>query len=1015
MSSDDGAELSVHRGFRVGEWLVQPSLNRLTRGSESVTLEPRAMDLLAFLARHAGKVVSRETIIDAVWAQQFVGEAVLRQTIAALRSALGDDAKNPTYIETISKRGYRLMIEPVPAWQDAAPPEEIEDREAAPARPAPSIGDTISHYRITDKLGEGGMGEVYLAEDTKLERQVALKVLPSEVADDEERLRRFEREAKAVARLDHPNILDIHELGEQEGQPFMVTELLEGETLRERIEGGTLGWRKATEIGAAIADGLAAAHAAGIVHRDLKPSNVFLTSDGRVKILDFGLARSEITGPAVRESEIATRTDFTEPGAVLGTVGYMSPEQVSAEPLDHRSDIFSLGCVLYEMVTGVRAFARDTAPETMTAILNDEPADLASAGVAVPPELERLVRRCLEKNRESRFQSAGDLAFALRTVLTVSEVKRADTAAPVPSRRPRRDLLLAGAVGGILVGALVALVAVLLRSEPSLPGQAFTFTIPLPEAEPVPLGMALSPDGTRLVWAGTQLYHRRLDRPGELVPIPKTGGAFGPFFSPDGRWLGFISAAFKLTKLPIDGGVPVVLADAYPGLPPFKSAWGNDDSIVFTNADGGISRISAHGGEPTVLTTADSGDGGRHVSPQLLPGSRVLLYEDWPQAQMLARRLDTGDTTELAEGADPRCLSSGHLIFRDQGSRVARPFDPERLRFTGPPMPVLARVAPRGAPGMSIAVSQSGSLAYIDQPAGQLVWVDHDGTARPAVDERHVYGWPRLSPDQRRIAVTVGESGWDRFEIWMYDLRRGAFSRIKRGGQAAGILQWTPDGTSLTISVPRGERVIPGTPLSIVSHAADGSGQEYLLVEEAPRQWPSSWSPDGRYLMFVREALDAGSDIWVFPADEEQTPRVFLGTPDNEDGPMFSPDGKWIAYASNESGWPEIYVTSFPDGGGRIQISTDGGIQALWAPDGRTIYYRNGDRMMAVPITYEPSFEAGRPEVLFTGSFAGQGRSFNEYDITADGERFLMTAQDPAKIVIVTNWFEELKRLVPPE
>jgi serine/threonine protein kinase len=429
MPGDNNADLSVHRGFRVGDWLVQSSLNRLTRGSEVVQLESKTMDLLVFLAQHAGKVVSQETIIDAVWQVEAVSVGTLTHAIAELRKAFGDDAKNPTFIETIPKRGYRLLVEPEPGWEEAG--EAGGEQESTPltAPSAPRIGETLSHYRIVDTLGEGGMGEVYRAHDTDLHRDVAVKVLGAQLAESPDRIARFEREARAVAKLSHPNVLDVYELGRHGGRPFIATELLDGETLRETLEDGALGWRRAAEIVAAIADGIAAAHDAGIVHRDLKPSNVFLTADGRVKILDFGLARVR---PPTAEGETngPPSSTLTQHGAVVGTVGYMSPEQVRGEPADHRSDIFALGCVLYEAVSGRRAFERETPPETMTAILREEPTDISASGVALPQELADTVGRCLEKRPEARFQSASDLAHNLRSISPASSGRRRSAGKP---------------------------------------------------------------------------------------------------------------------------------------------------------------------------------------------------------------------------------------------------------------------------------------------------------------------------------------------------------------------------------------------------------------------------------------------------------------------------------------------------------------------------------------------------------------------------------------------------------
>jgi len=856
-------------------------------------------------------------------------------------------------------------------------------------------GDRLGRYEILGPLGAGGMGEVYRARDTELEREVAIKVLPEEVARDPARLQRFEREAKAVAKLSHPNILEIHDFGHEGDTAYAVTELLVGPTLRERLGSAPLGWRAAVTIGAGIADGLAAANARGVVHRDLKPDNLFLTRDGRVKILDFGLARVVgATNPDVETGAI--EETLTSQGTVLGTAGYMSPEQVRGEPADHRSDIFSLGCVLYEMMAGQRAFDGESGADTMAAILTEDPPDLPSIAAAAPPELERFVRRCLDKNPDGRFQSAGDLAFALRTVLTVSGIRRSNL--PTPKSGIRRRAVLSGLIGALVMGAILTGAAFLSRGEPPEPRPPLHFTIPLPEARvDTPRGLALSPDGTRLVWAGTQLYQRRFDRLEEPQPIPGTELARNPFFSPDGRWLGFTSAEGKLTKMPIDGGIPVVLTDAYWRSRPI---WGVDDFIVYNNPEKGASKISADGGEPITLTTPDPGTTAAHQSPQILPGGRVLLYVHYDNdPRVLARHLESGEVTELTRGRTARYVSSGHLVFSTREALIAQPFDPDRLQFTGPPRPVLGGVWPRDL----FAISQSGSLAYVPLPSERLVWVDRDGAVSPVTDDRRWQGGARLSRDQRHIAINVVD------EVWLYDLQRRSYSQMDAVGWNMSPV-WTPDGRWLTFTSDRAGW------LSIESHAVDGSGRQELLVEGFPTGGgvPHSWSPDGKHLLFARGNRDfADRDIWVLPTDGEQEPQVFVGTEAEETGSVFSPDGRWVAYGSNRTGSWEIYVTDFPDRGTTVKISTHGGRQALWDPNGRTIYYRDGKSIMAAPVTTEPSFEAGRPKFLFEDTFAAPDASSRDYDITADGERFLMVKSDPNKIVVVTDWFSELERLAP--
>jgi serine/threonine-protein kinase len=920
------------------------------------------------------------------------------------------------------------------------------------------------------------MGEVYRARDERLDRDVAIKVLPEEVAQDEARLARFEREAKLLASLSHQNIATLYGLEEVElpvapsddrGRPqhviprsfsdeespearatsrsgqspedsgdpstpaplrdasaqddssgvrtaeeatltirFLVMELAEGETLAERVKKGPIPVDDALPIALQIAEGLEAAHEQGIIHRDLKPANVMLSPEGKVKILDFGLAKAwhpEDDDPELTHSPTLT-AQMTAAGVLLGTAAYMSPEQARGKPIDKRADIWAFGVVLWEMLTGRRLFQGETTTDVLSNILKTEP-DWEALPSATPRRVDALLRRCLVKDPHDRLRDIGDARIEIRVALGEGLPDREAGVAVAPGfeRRLRRAIGMSG-LAGLLVGSLlVAVVGSRFRAAPPRPTSRFT--ISLAASEPPPHGLAFSPDGTRLVWAGSRLYQRHLDRL-DAVPIPETEGAATPFFSPGGEWIGFISTTARLCKVRIEGGAAVTLADAYPtGTRP---RWAPDDTIVFTNTAGGISRISAHGGEPAVLATPEGRAEGLLASPQLLPRSRAVLYHDMGTGRIFARRLDTSEIVELGEGWEPRYLPTGHLLFLTASAVVARPFDPARLEFTGPPRTAIAGVrGTRGYPA-TIAVSRTGSLAFVPPEEGQLVWVDHDGATDPVTDTLGPYSWPRISPDQRRIAVAVQFGGLS-YEIWLHDLRRDAFTRLRLAGEANLIPSWSVDGRWITTTSVREGR------FNLFSYAVDGSGREVRLTRSDLPHWPGSWSPDGMLFVYQEQHPESGYDIWVLATGEDEPPRALLRTQANEAGPIFSPDGRWLAYSSDESGRDEVYVTAFPEAGARVQVSTDGGLQPVWDPDGRTLYYRNGERMMAVQLTYLPALEAGRPEVLFSGSFGGAGRYSPSYDITADGERFLMVAADPGKIVVVLNWFEELKRLVPTE
>jgi serine/threonine-protein kinase len=868
-------------------------------------------------------------------------------------------------------------------------------------------GDRLGRYEILGPLGAGGMGEVYRAHDERLDRDVAIKVLPEEVAQDQARLTRFEREAKLLASLSHQNIATLHGLEEHDEKSFLVMELAEGETLAERINRGPIPVDDALPIALQIAEGLEAAHEQGIIHRDLKPANVMLSPEGKVKILDFGLAKAwqlEEGDPDLTHSPTLTG-QMTAAGVLLGTAAYMSPEQARGKPVDKRADIWAFGCVLWEMLTGRRAFEGETVSDTISAIIRGQP-EWEAMPSDTPRSVRRTLRRCLEKDAANRLHDIADARIEIQQARTVTD-READAQrddAPFPRRRSR-IAPLAYVVVGLLAGAIIVALASLLGPEQRPPRQVIRFTIDPPASEPPPEGLSLSADGTQLIWTGAQLHHRRLDQL-EAVAIPGTEGATAPFFSPDGRWAGFVNASANLCKVEIEGGEPIVLADSLLGR---RATWATDDFIVFTNADGGVSRISARGGEPTILISPDPGTTELYRSPQLLEGSQALLFDTTP-GSILVRDLSSGETIELSDGWDPRYVRSGHLVFSRGSAVVAAPLDLRRRQISGPPQQVLTGVTAQRFGQVPIAISENGSMAYVARKPGRLVWVDHNGIIRPVSEERALFRWPKLSPDQRRLAVSVFVGGAGS-EVWLRDLHRNAFTRLSMDGDTNLMSSWTPDGESLTVTSNSDGW------FNLYSQSVDGIGEPVRLTNREVPHFGGQWSHDGRFLAFAEQHPATQNDVWVLALDEARTLQCVARTAADESGPTFSPNGKWLAYSSDESGRYEIYVTPFPEADRRLQVSTDGGRQALWAPDGRTIYYRNGNRMMAAPITYEPSFEVGQPEVLFTGSFEGETRNLATYDISADGKKFLMVEVDPtdSQIVIVTNWFEELKRLVPTD
>jgi eukaryotic-like serine/threonine-protein kinase len=895
-----------------------------------------------------------------------------------------------------------------------------------------SNGDRLGPYEVLGLLGAGGMGEVYEARDPRLGRSVAIKVLPSSVASDPELLRRFEQEAKALGALNHPNLMAVFDTGVHEGAPYIVFERLQGETLRERLGLGAIPTRKAIDYATQIAHGLAAAHDKGVVHRDLKPDNLFLTEDGRVKILDFGLAK--LRPELDREGETASA--ITKAGRILGTVGYMSPEQVRAGPMDHRSDIFSSGSVLYEMLSGQRAFRRDSTVETMNAVLKEDPPEL-SRDSPLPPTLERILKRCLEKNPDQRFRSAHDLAFALDSVAGLS-----GSGSPPVGAMPTegKSLWTTSALGvAVALAVLAGVVAGRLWWRPAATqpgGQVVRSYVDLPAGTQLTGGyshhefahrteVTLSPDGRLLVWGGSAdgsikssaLYRRPLDSR-EATAIPGTEGGYQPFFSPDGRWIGF-AAKGKLRKVPVDGGLAVDLADVE-AAGPMGASWAADGRILFGSFDNGLRWIPAEGGSVQALTTVDTAREFGHRLPWILPGGQALLFTAIQQfgvrARVEALSLPTGPRKVLVEdGADARYLPSGHIVFMRLGVLMAAPFDPVRLELTGPAVPVLPDV--RQALNMDNDFDNSGAAQFVISPLGLLAYasggifedapaepvlVDRAGRAEPLPGLDKPAGNLRFSPDGRQIAF-VGKGGL----LWLFDIQRQTYRALSHDGISL-CPQWSPDGKHLVVMWSAAGL------MSLWSLPLEGDGSWERLTES--EDWPSSWSPDGRLLAFVRSG-----GIFLYRFEDRQV-LPFLDTKAFEGFPEFSPDGRRLAYVSDETGRGEVYVTSFPDRKRTLVVSGQGGREPSWSHDGETLFYRSGDNhYMSVPVTLGASFSLGQPRVLFDGSRYDTGGPVRLPDIHPDGRRFLFTrlkGQAPpipptTRLNLVQNWFGALEKLSP--
>lgn len=868
------------------------------------------------------------------------------------------------------------------------------------------------------------MGEVYRARDTQLAREVAVKILPEVYSVDQLRLRRFEQEACAASALNHPNILTIYDVGTHGGSPYVVSELLEGETLRHRIGGNALAQRRVIDYALQIANGLAAAHEKGIVHRDLKPDNIFITKDGRVKILDFGVAKLTQLTASESQTEVPTRRVDTGPGIVIGTVGYMSPEQVRGKEVDHRSDIFSFGAVLYEMLSGRRAFYGESAADTMSAILREDPRELTETNKTVSPALERLVNHCLEKNPEARFHSARDIAFALEAVSTSPGSGETFTArAPTASRASLRQHFPWVIVALLGIALLTALPFVILyfRQAPSATPSATRFVIYPPERAYYGGSFAVSPDGRRLVsrvsFEGKVfLWVRALDSL-TAQPLAGTEDSSFPFWSPDSRFIGFFSKG-KLRKIEFTGGPAQMLCDA----PDARGGtWNADGVIVFAPKGADVLyRVSEGGGTPVPVTTRDAARKEiSHYHPRFLPDGRHFIYlVNSPQqetAGIYVGSLDKQEPKRLV-GADSSAeyAAPGFLLFLRERTLMAQGFDADKLALTGEPISVTEQVdrLVGGARLSLFSVSQTGVLTYRTglSDSSQLIWFDREGKPLGTVGPAGGYNSPWLSPDEKRVAFGRQEPQGGGSDLWLLELARGNLNRFTFDPAADQSPIWSPDGSRIVFGSDR-EGV-----LNLYQKAASGAGNDEALLKSDNPKIANDWSADGKFILY--QTGNQSADIWVLPLSGDHKPFPFLQTEFNEGWARFSPDGKWIAYSSNESGSWQVYVQSFPASGGKWMISTDGGAQPQWRRDGKELFYISADRkLMAVDVKGNGStFEASVPKALFdlrlqTPALPGP-RNF--YIAAVDGKRFLVTSVSEERLTtpttVVMNWTADLKK-----
>jgi len=907
------------------------------------------------------------------------------------------------------------------------------------------LGKTISHYKVIEKIGQGGMGEVYRATDTKLNRDVALKILPEQFASDSQRMGRFQREAEVLASLDHPNIGQIYGIEDAGQTKALVLQLIEGPTLAERIAQGPIPVEEALKIALQMAEGLEAAHEKGVIHRDLKPANVKITPEGQVKILDFGLAKAlEGETPASSLSQSPTLTNAaTQAGVILGTAAYMSPEQAQGEATDRRADVWAFGVVLFEMLTGRQTWGGRTVTDVIAALVAREP-EWNSLPPNLHPRLRLLLERCLEKEPKDRYQGVGDARVDIQTVLADPGGVLVQPTGDVVQAAPRRILPWVSAA--VVLTAVIAGIAVW-NLRPNLPLESslvrrFSHVLTTDEriTDADRQVVALSPDGSRLVYsANEQLYMRTMDAL-ESNPISGTDEeAEGPFFSPDGQWIAYFSITdSQLKKIALSGGAPVTIWDT-PDNENFGARWGEDDMIVFGRPEG-ILRVSANGGTPVLIVEAEAGE--QVYGPQVLPGGEWVLFTAttaagptrWDEALIVVQSLESGERKVLWEGgSDARYLPTGHLVYALERVLYAIGFDVDSLEVVGGPVSLIEGIVRAPDPAVQTATanfsfSDGGSLVYLSGGVAMsvlrtLALVDRNGGVNALNVPPKQYLSPRLSPDGKALVVQSVEDSEN--VLWVYDLTGDTAIRqlTFEGNNQRPV--WTPDSQRITFSSDR-----DGT-MSLYWMPADGSGvaERLTTAEEGTRHRMWSWSADGELLVFtVIRDLQGAREIWTLSVDDGETRSLYDPPGTSYFGAELSPNGEWLAYGVGPTGAGDgdIYVEPFPPTGARHRISQDGGYYPLWSPEGSELFYRPGARsgergLRSVDIVTEPAFAFSNEQTLPVEGF-NVVVGYRDYDMSPDGERLLMVfpadqansgeASRP-QINIVLNWFEELKERVP--
>ena len=887
-----------------------------------------------------------------------------------------------------------------------------------------ALGTKLGPYEIVGLLGAGGMGEVYRARDTRLERTVAVKVLHAEVSANAERKQRFEREARTISALNHPNICALYDVGSQDGIEYLVLEFVEGETLERRLEKGPLPTEVLLRHGMEIADALEKAHRSGVIHRDLKPANIMLTKSG-AKLLDFGLAKW--TAGASEEETLKTLTTggakLTERGTILGTFQYMAPEQLEGKEADARTDLFAFGEVLYEMATARPAFAGKTKASLIAAILSAEPAPISSLQPMTPPALERLVRGCLAKDPDERWQTAHDVKLQLRTIAESGS----QSAMPAPvaaGRKSRERILVAAAITGALAAILFG--ALYWSRAPSKTRIVRSYIKAMPDTSFLmggqQGGFAISPDGLRLAYVAQNadgkalLWVRPLDSLQAQV-LAGTEEASFPFWSPDSQYIGFFASG-KLKKIESSGGPPLTICDA-PN--PRGGTWNQYGDILFTpSLNVPIHRVSPSGGPPIPVTTLDPPKGvTTHRWPQFLPDGRHFLYvagtplsaRENPTNAIVLGSLDSKESKLLFHSHAGAEYVAGHILFLRQNTLMAQPFDVKRLELTGDAFPIADPVQETELILQSgFSASGNGALAYLEgttSASRELIWLDRNGKKVGEVPGADAYTNPRISPDGKTVLYTLISP---MYELWSYDTALGVKTRLTFGtssGRANLSAVWSPDGRRIAFMSLHNGR------FGIREKAANGSGDEESLLEESETvKYLNDWSPDGKFLAF-QQAPQGMNEVWMLPLTGERKPSPFLQFPFTTYLSAFSPKGKWLAYCSTESGDQKVYVVPFPKPGGKWQVSPGGGCYPRWRRDGKELFYLSADnKIMAAEVKSDgSSFAIGAVKPLFETRVYRS--SLGGYDVAADGQRFIICyepGQPNAAITLVENWDAELKK-----